>query len=1035
MAPALRNLGYHFDHKGILRNTVKEQFKFTTQNEYEKLGEAITEEIYRQLEENLKLVKIDVKPKESKETNVGFVFASPDYHDMETLLVLIHGSGVVRAGQWARRLIINDNLEKGTQFPYIKAALDRKWGVLVLNTNHNSGEYGKLKYSENSVQHTINAFQYLINSDKIKNIFVVAHSRGGSDLQALMDSHHRDERIKIICLTDSFWSQNRNYNTTVVHFVANANHLKSDPSRKYYELYAETNTHELSSHCAKKGVFYIFDHEMASPGTSTAVDTTQTWNRLAAGLNLIYNREHMSNNYYMELYTSVYNYCTSITLAGDPKVTVKTIVSRSQGTAEFVGQEMYTRVKSYVQSRVEIIRKQGDDLDGENLLQFYTKEWENFRFSSRVMNGIFQYLNRQWIKRELDEGHDNIFMVYTLALRIWKEHLFDIMRDRVIDAVLEMIKKERMGEIINKSFISGVVACLVELGLDEYDTLESTSRRASERDNLKVYRECFELKFLKATREFYIQEASEFLMHGRSVVDYMLIVEKRLEEEDVRCQMYLNSSTKKSLATCCEEVLIATQLEFFQSAFCGLLANNKDDDLARMFKLCDRVSNGLDNLRVALERHIVKEGHEALERVTNEALSDAKLYVNTLLDVHQRYFKLVKTAFGGDPGFMQALDKAATNFINANAVTKRAPPSQTNSKSAELLARYCDQLLRKTAKMPDERELDEMLDKIMIAFKYIDDKDVFSKFYTKMFSKRLINEISASDEAEASFISKLKSMCGYEYTSRLSKMVNDTQVSKDLCGEFKDKLSADDRNKIGLELNVLVLSSGSWPTFPVANINLPSRLGLCVEKFTQFYDQKFNGRKLTWIYSQSRGELVANCFPKKYVYTTTTAQMATILLFNEQDKFTIEQIMNATGMDLKSATAVVASLIKNELLKGSDEELNSQSTITINMGYANKKVRVDLSKITVRQETNRETESVHKNVEEDRKSVISAAIVRVMKTRKRCPHQQLISEVITMLSSRFKPKVDMIKRCIETLIEKEYMKRTEETNKAYEYIS
>ena len=44
----------------------------------------------------------------------------------------------------------------------------------------------------------------------------------------------------------------------------------------------------------------------------------------------------------------------------------------------------------------------------------------------------------------------------------------------------------------------------------------------------------------------------------------------------------------------------------------------------------------------------------------------------------------------------------------------------------------------------------------MVVFKYIDDKDVFQKFYSKMLAKRLVHHNSASDDAEASMISKLK---------------------------------------------------------------------------------------------------------------------------------------------------------------------------------------------------------------------------------------------------------------------------------------
>lgn len=40
------------------------------------------------------------------------------------LLVLIQGNGVVRAGQWARRLIINQDLKSGTQIPFITRAME-----------------------------------------------------------------------------------------------------------------------------------------------------------------------------------------------------------------------------------------------------------------------------------------------------------------------------------------------------------------------------------------------------------------------------------------------------------------------------------------------------------------------------------------------------------------------------------------------------------------------------------------------------------------------------------------------------------------------------------------------------------------------------------------------------------------------------------------------------------------------------------------------------------------------------------------------
>jgi hypothetical protein len=58
----------------------------------------------------------------------------------------------------------------------------------------------------------------------------------------------------------------------------------------------------------------------------------------------------------------------------------------------------------------------------------------------------------------------------------------------------------------------------------------------------------------------------------------------------------------------------------------------------------------------------------------------------------------------------------------------------------------------------------------MVLFKYLEDKDVFQNFYSTKLSKRLIHGVSASDEAEASMIAKLKEACGFEYTQKLQRM-------------------------------------------------------------------------------------------------------------------------------------------------------------------------------------------------------------------------------------------------------------------------
>ncbi|XP_054303032.1 cullin-4A isoform X2 [Pongo pygmaeus] len=501
--------------------------------------------------------------------------------------------------------------------------------------------------------------------------------------------------------------------------------------------------------------------------------------------------------------------------------------------------------------------------------------------------------------------------------------------------------------------------------------------------DLQVYKDSFELKFLEETNCLYASEGQR-LMQEREVPEYLNHVSKRLEEEGDRVITYLDHSTQKPLIACVEKQLLGEHLTaILQKGLDHLLDENRVPDLAQMYQLFSRVRGGQQVLLQHWSEYIKTFGTAIVINPEKD-----KDMVQDLLDFKDKVDHVIEVCFQKNERFVNLMKESFETFIN-----KRP------NKPAELIAKHVDSKLRAGNKEATDEELERTLDKIMILFRFIHGKDVFEAFYKKDLAKRLLVGKSASVDAEKSMLSKLKHECGAAFTSKLEGMFKDMELSKDIMVHFKQMIKLQ-------------------------------------EVFKAFYLGKHSGRKLQWQTTLGHAVLKAEFKEGKKEFQVSLFQTLVLLMFNEGDGFSFEEIKMATGIEDSELRRTLQSLACGKarvLIKSpKGKEVEDGDKFIFNGEFKHKLFRIKINQIQMK-ETVEEQVSTTERVFQDRQYQIDAAIVRIMKMRKTLGHNLLVSELYNQL--KFPVKPGDLKKRIESLIDRDYMERDKENPNQYHYVA
>ncbi|KAI9159573.1 hypothetical protein H9P43_008913 [Blastocladiella emersonii ATCC 22665] len=723
----------------------------------------------------------------------------------------------------------------------------------------------------------------------------------------------------------------------------------------------------------------------------------------------------------MDLYESVYQMCNT----------------RPKPMAE----DLFLRLADYLARHTQEIAKRVHASD--HALQTYAAEWEIYLFATQTLNIVCDVLNRS-ICTPLRGANMSVAMrahqerrplvrdsvykrqsVESLAFVLWKDNVFRKLRKDLIGSVADVVRGDREGVLGPHEACKALALSLVTL-----------QARVSQSMSLYLYD--YESVFIAESRKYYETESRRYA-RDLSVSEFMRMADDRLKQEQSRAARYLHPSSVEKVLFECNAQYIDAHKDKICFSFKDMLVHTRREDLELAYSLLSQIPNGITLLTQVYEAFVGEEGRKLLS-------PDPRTLVASLGDLHATRTSEIQALFKNDPKFVASLDKAYRSVINDSDAVN----------SPKQIAQYVDWLMKKSSKQSDA-EVERALVQVMVLFAYIDDKDVFQKVYARLLAKRLIQRLSTSDELEYTVLTRLKMACGVEYTSKLQRMFTDMTLSADTSAQFREF-----PDHAGPELHAMVLTAGTWPisqaSAPVLP-HLPAPIAASVAAFTAFYGTKHNGRKLFWMWHLCRADVRLNGFDKRYEVSVALHQYAVLALFNDAPRLTRAEIAGALGCPQHDADRTVQSLIDAGLLLAAADGSDG-GAIAINDAFTSKraKLRLTLSladsvaggasagggsngalrsgrRGTGAGGDDEDDEATRAAVEEDRKLFLQATMVRIMKSQRTVDHNQLVTSVIDLATARFRPSIALIKKCIEILIDKQYIERATGGNDRYVYVA
>ena len=541
-----------------------------------------------------------------------------------------------------------------------------------------------------------------------------------------------------------------------------------------------------------------------------------------------------------------------------------------------------------------------------------------------------------------------------------------------------------------------------------------------------IYQEYFNKELIQNTDDYYNKKTVEYI-NNNSIDKYITYVENVLEFENYLIVTHLNEITLKPILNKLNIILLNNNKKIIFEKYYETNKNIEDKDtklvLNENYPLMKKIYILFKNIK--LEEEIRKKFSDYIRAICKliytKYSKDFILFYENIVLLKKNIDKYIADSYLGEEKFKSVSKESLTKGLN-----------QKPSLVCDIFSNYIDNILRYDAEKKPLNEIKNIINEYMILFKYIGNKDLFETCFIKKLCVRCLFNLNKSEEAQNYLIEQLKKECGPYFVSKSQEMISDVKASQEMSQSFNDlqKKEKENNNDINIPINYFVLSNYTWPIDKLVSGEINNfNIGKTEKKFFDFYHKKNSGKSLFWhlpyCFGELEMELKDSLSPIKIM--GNGVHIAILKCFTKKEiSLSLKDIIKKTKIEKDVVQKHIKKLVNKNILK-------YENNIYVVNFFVNKDENSDkimLIDYDEQEEEKGQEETEEKNLEE-RKFVIDAYIMKILKQKKVMKKNELINTVNEKMP--FDEKEDVINKRLEQLINNRYISKDEEDPSIIKY--